>query len=86
MSSRCIPGGRQGVVQRALTRVQAKWGPQCVQISQLDWIGNIRYPDVILQAIQAKTQADQETLAAQARVARAKAEADALIEDGARPS
>jgi regulator of protease activity HflC (stomatin/prohibitin superfamily) len=73
-------GGRQGVIQRALARVQAKWGTQCVEISQLDWIGNIRYPEVILQAIQAKTQADQETLAAQARVARAKAEADALIE------
>jgi regulator of protease activity HflC (stomatin/prohibitin superfamily) len=73
-------GGRQGVIQRALARVQRKWNGQCVEISQLDWIGNIRYPEVILQAIQAKTQADQETLAAQARVARAKAEADAQIE------
>lgn len=73
-------GGRQGVIQRALARVQRKWNEQCVAVSQLDWIGNIRYPDVILEAIQAKTKADQETLAAQARVAMAKAEADARIE------
>lgn len=73
-------GGRQGVIQRALARVRAKWDGLCVTVSQLDWIGNIRYPDVILEAIQAKTRADQETLAAQARVAKAKAEADAMIE------
>jgi regulator of protease activity HflC (stomatin/prohibitin superfamily) len=73
-------GGRQGVIQRSLARVRSKWDEQCVAVSQLDWIGNIRYPDVILEAIQAKTKADQETLAAQARVAKAKAEADARIE------
>ncbi len=73
-------GGRQGVIQKALQRVRSKWEANCVSVSQLDWIGNIRYPDVILEAIQAKTKADQETLAAQARVAKAKAEADARIE------
>jgi regulator of protease activity HflC (stomatin/prohibitin superfamily) len=73
-------GGRQAVIQKALVRVQKKWNDQGVVISQLDWIGNIRYPDVILQAIQAKTQVEQATLAAQAQVAQAKAEADARIE------
>lgn len=73
-------GGRQGVVQRALTRVQGKWARQGVQISQLDWIGPIRYPDIILQAIKNKTQVEQATLAAQAQVAQAKAQADARIE------
>jgi regulator of protease activity HflC (stomatin/prohibitin superfamily) len=73
-------GGRQGVVQRALARVQGKWAKQGVQISQLDWIGPIRYPDIILQAIKNKTQVEQSTLAAQAQVAQAKAQADARIE------
>jgi regulator of protease activity HflC (stomatin/prohibitin superfamily) len=73
-------GGRQGVVQRALARVQGKWAKQGVQISQLDWIGPIRYPDIILQAIKNKTQVEQATLAAQAQVAQAKAQADARIE------
>lgn len=73
-------GGRQAVIQRALARVQRKWASQGVAISQLDWIGNIRYPDVILQAIQAKTKTEQETLAARARVDKARAEADAKIE------
>lgn len=74
-------GGRQTVIQKALARVQRKWGPQGVTVSQLDWIGNIRYPQVILDSIQAKTKADADTLAAQARVAVAKAEADAKIEE-----
>jgi regulator of protease activity HflC (stomatin/prohibitin superfamily) len=73
-------GGRQGVVQRALARVQDKWAKQGVQISQLDWIGPIRYPDIILQAIKNKTQVEQATLASQAQVAQAKAQADARIE------
>jgi regulator of protease activity HflC (stomatin/prohibitin superfamily) len=74
-------GGRQQVIQRALARVQNKWGPQGVAISQLDWIGNIRYPQVILDSIQAKTKADADTVAAQARVAVAKAEADSKVEE-----
>lgn len=73
-------GGRQGVIQRALQRVQRKWADQGVEISQLDWIGNIRYPEVILEAIKRKTEVEQATLAAQAQVAQAKAQADAQIE------
>ena len=74
-------GGRQQVIQKAMVRVQHKWGPQGVTISQLDWIGNIRYPQVILDSIQAKTKADADTVAAQARVAVAKAVADSKIEE-----
>lgn len=74
-------GGRQQVIQKALARVQKKWSSQGVTISQLDWIGNIRYPQVILDSIQAKTKADADTVAAQARVAVAKAEADARVEE-----
>jgi len=72
-------GGRQQVIQRAMARVQAKWGRYGVQISQLEWIGTIRYPEVILNAIQAKTRTEQETLTARAQVAKAQAQAEAQI-------
>lgn len=74
-------GGRQVVIQRALARVNRKWEAQGVNISQLDWIGTIRYPQVILDSIQAKTKADADASAAQAQVAVAKAQADAKIEE-----
>ncbi len=72
-------GGRQQVIQQALERVNKKWSPQGVEVSQLDWIGTIRYPQVILDSIQMKTKADADAAAAQAQVAVAKAQADALI-------
>ncbi|UDF02722.1 SPFH domain-containing protein [Asticcacaulis sp. AND118] len=74
-------GGRQQVIQKALNRVNRKWEAQGVNISQLDWIGTIRYPQVILDSIQAKTKADADASAAQAQVAVAKAQADARIEE-----
>ncbi len=74
-------GGRQAVIQKALQRVARKWDPQGVNITQLDWIGTIRYPQVILDSIQAKTKADADASAAQAQVAVAKAQADAKIEE-----
>lgn len=72
-------GGRQLVIQRALARVSAKWARHGVQITQLEWIGTIRYPEIILQAIQAKTKTEQETLTARAQVAKAQAQAEAQI-------
>lgn len=72
-------GGRQQVIQRAMARVQAKWSRYGVQVSQLEWIGTIRYPEVILNAIQAKTRTEQETLTARAQVAKAQAQAEAQI-------
>lgn len=74
-------GGRQAVIQKALARVTRKWDAQGVNISQLDWIGTIRYPQVILDSIQMKTKADADAAAAQAQVAVAKAQADAKIEE-----
>ena len=72
-------GGRQDVIHKALARVQAKWEPQGVRISQLDWIGPIRYPDVVTQAIQATTKANADKTAAEAGVAVANANADKRI-------
>jgi len=74
-------GGRQAVIQKALARVNRKWSSQGVEISQLDWIGTVRYPQVILDSIQAKTKADADASAAQAQVAVAKALADAKVEE-----
>lgn len=73
-------GGRQQVIQRALVKLQKKWAAQGVNISQMDWIGNIRYPQVILDSIQAKTKADADTVSATAQVQVAKARAEATIE------
>jgi len=74
-------GGRQAVIQKALQRVRSKWEGQGVNVSQLDWIGTIRYPQVILDSIQMKTKADADAAAAQAQVAVSKAQADAKIEE-----
>jgi regulator of protease activity HflC (stomatin/prohibitin superfamily) len=72
--------GRQAVIQRAFVQLQRKWAAEGVDVSQMEWIGTLRYPPAITEAIQARTQAEQATLAAQATVARAKAQADAQIE------
>jgi len=45
----------------------------------MEWVGNIRYPEVVRNAIQARSQAEQDTLAAQAAVAKAKANAEAEV-------
>jgi regulator of protease activity HflC (stomatin/prohibitin superfamily) len=74
-----IGPGRQLVMARALASLQRQWGPQGVTISRMEWVGNIRYPEVVRNAIQARSQAEQDTLAAQAAVAKAKANAEAEV-------
>lgn len=75
-----IGAGRQAVIQRAFAQVRAKWAAEGVDISQMQWVGTIRYPASITAAIQARTQTEQRTLAAQQRAAEARANADAQIE------
>jgi len=70
-----LAGGRQQVIQRALKTVQTKWSKEGVTISQLEWIGSIRFPDLILESIKSRTQADQNVLAATAKVKVAEAQA-----------
>lgn len=72
-------GGRQAVIHRALASIQPKWAAQGVHISQLEWIGSIRYPDAILHQMQEKTRLEQEAIAAKALAAKASALADAKI-------
>lgn len=72
-------GGRQMVIQKAYARVAGKWARHGVNISQLDWIGSIRYPQAIIQQMQAKTQLEQEALAAKALEAKETALANAAV-------
>lgn len=72
--------GRQAVLQKAFAPLRAKWAAEGVEISDLQWVGTIRYPDAITNAIKARTETEQRTLAAQQRKAEAEANAAAQIE------
>lgn len=74
-----LAGGRQAVINRALLRMQQKWEPLGVHITSLAWLGQIRFPDVIQQAIVARTRADQQRLAADAQVAVSTAQARSRV-------
>ena len=81
-------GGRQAAINRALLTVrnyfkdETRWGKggSGINVEALNWIGSIRYPEVITEALKARTKADADASAAQAQVAVAKAQADAKIE------
>lgn len=72
-------GGRQTVVQKALARVSSKWARHGVTVSQMDWIGSIRYPSAVVDRMQEKTKLEQEALAAKALEAKETALANAAI-------
>lgn len=72
--------GRQAVLQRAALNWAEKWDKEGVSISDVQWIGTIRYPQSITDAIQARTTTEQRTLAAQQKKAEAEANAAAQIE------
>jgi regulator of protease activity HflC (stomatin/prohibitin superfamily) len=72
--------GRQAVLQKAFVPLRAKWAAEGVEISDLQWVGTIRYPEAITNAIKARTETEQRTLAAQQRKAEAEANAAAQIE------
>ena len=72
-------GGRQTVVQKALARVSGKWARHGVTVSQMDWIGSIRYPSAVVDRMQEKTKLEQEALAAKALEAKETALANAAI-------
>lgn len=72
--------GRQEVIRRAFASLQRKWAAEGVEISNLQWVGTLRYPQSITNAIRARTETEQRTLAAQQREAEARANANAAIE------
>jgi regulator of protease activity HflC (stomatin/prohibitin superfamily) len=74
-----IGPGRQVVLQEALRALQREWGPQGIEISRMEWVGSIRYPEAVVAAIQARTTAEQNTRAALERVNLERANAEARI-------
>ncbi len=74
-----IGTGRQVVIQRAFANLQRKWAAEGVDMSQMEWVGTIRYPGPVADAITARAQAEQATLATRQKVAQAAAEADRQI-------
>jgi regulator of protease activity HflC (stomatin/prohibitin superfamily) len=72
--------GRQAVLQRAAANLSAKWTQEGVTINDVQWVGSIRYPQAITDAILSRTRIEQETLAAQQQEAKARAQANAQIE------
>jgi regulator of protease activity HflC (stomatin/prohibitin superfamily) len=72
-------GGRQVVIQKAFARVAGKWAKHGVTVSQMDWIGSIRYPTAVIDQMQRKTQLEQEALAAKALEAKETALANAAV-------
>ncbi len=74
-----IGPGRQIVLQRAMQALQREWSPQGLEIIRMEWVGSIRYPESVLQAIQSRTTAEQNTRAAIERVNLERANADARI-------
>lgn len=74
-----IGPGRQVVLQNALRALQREWGPQGFDIVRMEWVGSIRYPAAVVQAIQARTTAEQNTRAALERVNLERANAEARI-------
>lgn len=73
--------GRQAVIQKAFSNVKTKWANEGVEISDMQWVGTIRYPQSITDAIRARTEIEQRTLAAQQKEAEARANANAAIEE-----
>jgi regulator of protease activity HflC (stomatin/prohibitin superfamily) len=71
--------GRQKVLADAAETWMNKWRDQGVIITDVQWVGSIRYPAAITNAITARTQTEQRTLAAQAKKAEAEANAAATI-------
>ena len=79
-SGSLMGAGRQEVLQKAFLPLKTKWAAKGVEISDMQWIGTIRYPEAIQSAIKARTETEQRTLQAQAREAEARANANAQIE------
>lgn len=80
-SGSLMGSGRQAVIQKAYQNVRAKWSAEGVEISDMQWVGTIRYPQSVTDAIRARTEIEQRTLAAQQKEAEARANANAAIEE-----
>lgn len=78
-SEQIYSGAEATILQNALVELQRRYHPEGVEIIALDWLGNIRYPQTVLDAITLKTAKLQQAEAARADEARAVAQANADI-------
>jgi len=67
------------MLANALVALQERYHKEGIEIIALDWLGNIRYPQTVLDAITLKTAKLQQAEAAKADEARAVAQANADI-------
>lgn len=72
-------GGKTDLLQRAMVRVQQHYAAEGIEVLNLEWVGSIRYPRSVTDAITLKTTKLQEAEAAKADEARATAQANAKI-------
>ena len=70
--------GKNKLITAAMQQVQQQFAPLGLDVEQLYW-ADIRYPQSVIQQINARKTNEQQALAAQAAVATAKANADSKI-------
>lgn len=78
-SEQIYQGAESHILQDALATLQHRYEREGIEIIQLDWIGNIRFPDNIMRAINMRTEQLQLAEAARASQTRAEAQANANI-------
>jgi len=78
-SDQLYTAARQQVITNALKDVQQHFAGSGIEISDLQWIGSIRFPAAVTQAIENKTKADQEAQVAERQVQVEKNRADAAV-------
>lgn len=67
------------LIAKALKNVQRKFGAQGLMVTELYWASDIRLPKQVMAQINQKIANEQAALAAQANVAKAKAEAESKV-------
>jgi regulator of protease activity HflC (stomatin/prohibitin superfamily) len=70
---------RQEVIQKATKQMQDRFAKEGIEISDMQWIGSIRFPASVQDAIKRKTEVEQETLIAVAELQKAEAQAKAQV-------
>ena len=78
-SEQIYSGAESTMLANALVALQERYHKEGIEIIALDWLGNIRYPQTVLDAITLKTAKLQQAEAAKADEARAVAQANADI-------
>lgn len=72
--------GKAELMNNVEKRVRAEVKPFGINVEKIYWIGNLRLPATVVEAINAKIQATQKAAQRQNEVAQARAEADKVIE------